>query len=103
MFDDVNCLSPKEQIFHDARGTNYELASTKRFAIWLKAAMSSKGLTVSGRDPDEGGLVHYIVGNNADDSEQLCLIVMELGGAPEDVSAIVEGILRETSQITDLR
>jgi hypothetical protein len=103
-----------ELILHDALGAAEHLAKIKKFAFWLKSKMVDKGLAAIGPYLDEGGwyidvpsnggpfVLCTISGSPGDDS-LFQLLVVEIGGAPEDVGHAIEHILRNASQITELR
>ena len=77
--------------------------------------MVDKGLAANGPHLDEGSwtidvpsnggpFVHCIVsGIRRGDASLFELLVVEIGGAPEDVGHVIEHILRNASQITELR
>ena len=95
-------------------GAAEHLAKIKKFAIWLKYEMVNKGLAANGPHldtsswvidvPSNGGpFVHCTVSGSSGDESLFELLVVEIGGAPKDVGNVIEHILRNASQITDLR
>jgi len=103
-----------ELILHDASSAAEHLAKFKKFALWLKSEMVNKGLAANGPHFDEGSwaidvpsdggsFVLCIVSGSSGDDPLFRLLVSEFGGAPEDVGDAVEHILRNASQIRELR
>jgi hypothetical protein len=103
------------QVHDDVRpGTAEHLAKIKKFALWLKSEMVNKGLAANGPYldpsgwmidvPSNGGpFVLCTVSGSPGDESLLELLVVEIGGAPKDVGHVIEHILRNASQITELR
>jgi hypothetical protein len=100
-------------------GAAEHLAKIKKFALWLKSEMVAKGLAANGPYsdtsswmidvPSNGGVpgarpfvLCSVSGSSADES-LFELLVTEMGGAPKDVGHVIEDILRNASQITELR
>jgi hypothetical protein len=109
-----------EQALHDAPGAAEHLAKIKKFALWLKSEMVNKGLAANGPYFDEGGWMIDVPSNGGVPGERpfvLCivsgssgnealfeLLVTGIGGATEDVvTDAIEHILRNASQITELK
>jgi hypothetical protein len=104
-----------ELILHDSRGTAEHLAKFKKCALWLKSEMVNEGLAADGPGFDEGGswmiqvpsddgaFVLCTLSASSGDDPRFVLLVDEFGGAPEDVGHVVENILRNASEITELR
>jgi hypothetical protein len=100
---------------HDAPGAAEAGAKTRRFAFWLKAEMVNKGLAVNDPKLDEGGwyfavppgggpFVLCILGGSPGDESLFELLVTGIGGATEDVvTDALEHILRNASEITELK
>jgi hypothetical protein len=95
-------------------GAAEHLAKIKKFALWLKSEMVNKGLAANGPHldtaswminvPSSGGrLVLCTVSGSIGDESLFELLVVEIGGAPKDVGHVIEHILRNASQITELR
>jgi hypothetical protein len=111
---DASAEVPVEDELHDAPGAAEHLAKIKKFALWLKSKMVDKGLAANGPYLDESGwmidvpsnggaFVLCIVSGSSGDGSLLELLVTEIGGANEDVGDAIEHILRNASQITELR
>lgn len=102
-----------ELILHDALSAAEPLAKIKKFALWLKSEMVNKGLAAHGPDLDEGGwyidvpsnggFVLCIVSGSRGDDSLFEVLVTEIGGASEDVGHAIEHILRNASEITELK
>ena len=100
---------------HDAPDATEHGARTKRFAFWLKSEMVNKGLAVNDPELDEAGwcfsvplgggpFVLCILGRSSGDKSLFELIVTGIGGAAEDVvTEAIEHILRNASEITELK
>ena len=103
---------------HDAPGAAEYGAKTKRFALWLTSEMVNKGLAVGGPSLDEGGwyidvasnaagfVLCILAGKSGDESLfEFELLVTKIGDATEedDVCDAIEHILRNASEITELR
>ena len=100
-------------------GAAEHLAKIKKFALWLKSEMVNKGLAAkgpyldtsswmidvpsSGGVPGERPFVLCTVSGSRGDESLFELLVVEMGGAPKDVGHAIEHILRNASQITELR
>ena len=80
----------------------------------MKSEMVNKGLAANGPHldtaswminvPSSGGrLVLCTVSGSIGDESLFELLVVEIGGAPKDVGHVIEHILRNASQITELR
>jgi hypothetical protein len=111
---DASATAPVEDELHDAPGVAEAAAKIKKFALWLKSEMVNKGLAANGPYLDEGGwmidvpsnggsFVHCIVQGSSGDESLFNLLVAEIGGATEDVGHAIEDILRNASQITELK
>jgi hypothetical protein len=116
---DASATAPVEDELHDAPGVAEAAAKIKRFALWLKSEMVNKGLAAVGPYLDEGGwmidvpssggvpgkrpFVLCIVSGSPGDESLFTLLVAEIGGATEDVGHAIEHILRNASQITELK
>lgn len=111
---DASAKVPVDDELHDAPGAAEHLAKIKKFALWLKSEMVNKGLVARGPDIDEGGwmidvpsnggsFVLCIVSGSRGDESLFELLVTEIGGATADVGDIIEHILRNASEITELR
>ncbi len=103
----------EEQALHDALSAAEPLAKIRRFAFWLKSEMVAKGLNARGPSVAEGGweisiptgggpFVHCSVAGSRDDASLFELLVVEIGGAPKDVGDVIERLLRNASEITEL-
>jgi hypothetical protein len=116
LFDaSANASVEDKLILHDAPGAAEHLAKIKKFAFWLKSEMVNKELAADGPDFDEGGswaicvpsnggaFVLCTVSGSIGDESLFELLVVEIGGAPKDVGHVIEHILRNASQITELR
>jgi hypothetical protein len=100
-------------------GAAEHLAKLKRFALWLKSEMVNKGLAANGPYldtaswmidvPSNGGVpgarpfVLCMISGSARDESLLELLVTEIGGAPKDVGEVIEHILRNASEIRELK
>lgn len=95
-------------------GAAEHLAKIKKFTLWMKSEMINEGLAAKGpyldtgswmiNVPSNGGsFVLCTVSGSPGDESLLELLVAEIGGAPKDVGNIIEHILRNASQITELR
>ncbi|MGJ4957306.1 hypothetical protein ACQR1H_16815 [Bradyrhizobium sp. HKCCYLRH2015] len=114
LFEPSAKVTEKEAL-HDAPAAAQAGAKTKKFAFWLKSEMSNKGLAVSDPDLDEGGwcfsvpqgggpFVLCILGASPGDESLLVLLVTGIGGATEDsVTDAIDHILRNASEITELK
>ena len=111
---DASAQAAVEDELHDAPGVAAAAAKIKRLALWLKSEMVNKGLAAVGPYLDEGGwcidvpsnegpFVLCIVSGSPGDASLCELLVTEIGGAPKDVGDAIEHILRNASQITELR
>jgi hypothetical protein len=108
-----------EDELHDAPGVAEAGAKIKRFALWLKSEMVNKGLAATDPYLDEGGwyidvpsnggvpgerpFVLCIVSGSPGDESLFNLLGAEIGGATKDVGGAIEDILRNASQITELK
>jgi len=103
----------EDEQLHDAQGSVEHLVKNKRFAFWLASEMVKKGLAAKGPYLDEGGwgidvpsnagFVHCIVAGSPRDDSLFEVLVVEIGGATRDVGDAIERILRNASEITELR
>ena len=104
----------EEDALHDALAAAEHLAKIKKFALWLKSEMVGQGLAARGPSLDESGwmievpsgggpFVLCIVSGSSGDESLFLLLVTEIGGAPKDVEDVVEDILRNASEITELK
>jgi hypothetical protein len=105
----------EKEALHDAPGPAEDGARTKRFAFWLTSEMVNKGLAVNDPELDEGGwcfsvplgggpFVLCILGGSSGDESLFELLVTGIGGATEDVvTDAIEHILRNASEITELK
>ncbi len=98
---------------HDAKGMAEILAKSRKFAAWLETAMGARGLGVTGPFLDEGGwileakseagFVCCIFSSGAREDDALFyMLVSRFSGATERVGQIVEAILKNAPEITDL-
>jgi hypothetical protein len=105
----------RKEALHDALSAAEGGAKTKRFAFWLKSEMVNKGLALNDPKLDEGGwyfavppgggpFVLCILGGSPGDESLFELLVTGIGGATEDVvTDAIEHILRNASEITELK
>lgn len=116
LFDaSAKATGEEKEALHDAPGAAEGGAKTKRFAFWLKSEIVNKGLAVNDPELDEGGwyfavppggdpFVLCILGESPGDESVLELLVTGIGGATEDVvTDAIEHILRNASEITELK
>ena len=115
LYDASATASEKEKdAWHDAPGAADYGAKTKRFALWLKSEMVKKGLAANGPYADEGnwmidvpansgGFSLCILSGSGGDDQLFSLLVTEIGGAPKEVGDVIEHILRQAREITELR
>jgi hypothetical protein len=114
LFDASATASVEEkEAWHDAPGAAEHGAKIKKFALWLNSEMVNKGLAANGPYSDEGnwmidvpsngGFVLCIVSGGSNDDSLFTLLVTEIGDATEDVGDAIEDILRNASEITELR
>jgi hypothetical protein len=117
LFDPLAEVAVEDRLeVHDdvGPGAAEHLAKIKKFALWLTSEMVNKGLAANGPHLDTGSWMINVPSNG--DSFVLCtvssssgdeslfeLLVVEMGGAPKDVGHVIEHILRNASQITELR
>jgi hypothetical protein len=118
LFDASAKVSVEDEL-HDAPGAAEAAAKIKKFAFWLKSEMVNNGLAANGPYLDEGGwcidvpsgggvpgqrpFVLCIVSGSRGDDALFELLVTEIGGAPKDVGDAIEHILRNASQIAELK
>jgi hypothetical protein len=117
LFDASAKVPVEDQLqVHDDVGTGAveHLAKIKKFALWLKSEMVDKGLAANGPYldtsgwmidvPSNGGpFVLCTVSGSPGDESLFELLVVEIGGAPKDVGDVIGHILRNASQIAELR
>jgi hypothetical protein len=115
LFDaSATATAEEEAQLHDALGAAGYLAKSKRLAFWLKTEMVKGGLNARGPSlaetgweisiPTGGGpFVHCSVSGSAGDASLFQLIVVEIGGAPRNVGDVIERILRNASEISELK
>jgi hypothetical protein len=99
---------------HGARGMADILARSEKFARWLKARMTERGLDTGGPFIDEGGWIlqtasegGFVVcdvsaGGSGDDESLFYMLISRFKGATEHVGGIVEAILKESPEIEAL-
>jgi len=112
---DASAKVTEKEALHDAPAAAEAGARSKRLAFWLKSEMANKGLDVNDPELDEGGwmfsvplgggpFVLCILGGSPGDASRFELLVTGIGSASEDVVAdTIEHILRNTSDITELK
>jgi hypothetical protein len=100
-------------VLHDAKGMADILAKSGKFAAWLETAMGARGLSVTGPFIDESGWIleakseaGFVVcdvssGARGDDT-LFYMLVSRFSGATERVGQIVEALLKNAPEITDL-
>jgi hypothetical protein len=100
-------------ILHDAKGMADILAKSGKFAAWLGTAMGARGLSVKGPFIDESGWILEVkseagfvvcdVSSGARKDDALFyMLVSRFSGATERVGQIVEALLKNAPEITDL-
>jgi hypothetical protein len=100
-------------VLHGAKGMAELLAKGEKLARWLAAEMNARGLDTSGPFIDEGGwilqtksqpgfVVCDVSGGARDDDSLFYMLVSRFGGATEEVPRIVEDILTQAPEITEL-
>ena len=100
-------------VLHDAKGMADILARSEKFAAWLGTAMGARGLSVTGPFVNESGWIlevkseaGFVVcdvssGARRDDA-LFYMLVSRFSDATERVGQIVEALLQNASEITDL-
>jgi hypothetical protein len=100
-------------VLHDAKGMADILAKSGKFAAWLETAMGARGLSVTGPFIDESGWILeakseagfvvciFCTGAREDDA-LFHMLVSRFSGATERVGQIVEVLLKNAPEITDL-
>jgi hypothetical protein len=100
-------------ILHDAKAMADILAKSRKFAAWLETAMGARGLGVEGPFIDESGWIlqvksgaGFVVCNVSSGARQddalFYMLVSRFSGATERVGQIVEALLKNAPEITDL-
>ena len=100
-------------MLHDAKGMADILARSGKFAAWLETAMGARGLSAKGPFIDEGGWIleikseaGFVVCNVSsgarEDDALFYMLVSHFSGATERVGQIVEALLKNAPEITDL-
>jgi hypothetical protein len=98
---------------HDAKGMADILAKSGKFAAWLGTSMSARGLSVKGPFIDESGwllevkseagfVVCNVSSGAREDYALFYMLVSRFSGATERVGQIVEALLKNAPEITDL-
>jgi hypothetical protein len=117
---DASAKVPVEDELHDAPAAAEHFAKIKKFALWLKSEMVSNGLAANGPyldnesgwmidvpsgagKPGERPFVLCMVSGNPRDESLFELLVTEIGGAPKGVGDVIEHILRNASEIAELK
>jgi hypothetical protein len=100
-------------ILHDAKGMADVLAKSRKFAAWLGRAIGARGLSVKGPFIDESGwllelkseagfVVCNVSSGAREDDALFYMLVSRFGGASERAGQIVEDLLKNAPEITDL-
>ena len=121
LFDASAEVAAKDRLeVHDdvGPGAAEHLAKIKKFALWLKSAMVDKGLAANGPYldtaswmidvpsdgvPGQCPFVLCMISGAVGDESLFELLVTEIGGAPKEVGDVIEHILRQAREITELR
>lgn len=114
--DAVRCIGQGHRAggraLHDAPGAAGHLVKFKKCALWLVAEMVSKGLAASRPDIDEGcwmfsvpsghgPFMLCILSVDSRDESLFELLVTAIGGATDNVSGVIEDILRNAGEVTE--
>jgi hypothetical protein len=98
---------------HDAKGMAGILAQSRTFAAWFEGTLAARGLAVTGPFVDESGWIVeakpetgfvtciFCTGGRNDEA-LFHMLVSRFSGASERVGEIVEALLKEAPEITDL-
>jgi hypothetical protein len=120
LFDPSATASVEEEdALHDAPGAAEHLAKNRRFALWLRSEMVNIGLAAVGPYLMEGGwhidvpfgggragerpFVNCVIAGSPGDDSLFQLLVTEIGGAPKGAGDAIADILRNASEITELK
>ena len=113
LFDTAAMISVEDEAYVTP-GAAEHLAARKRFALWLTSQIIGKGHAARAQTidksawvilvaPSGGGHVYITVGSAGCNESWFSLGVLELGGATVSVGLDIEDVLRNSSEITDLK